>query len=72
MLRVAGLAAGLAVDRLPDDVGVAGVPLRLGDHVHQDLVERDLAAGRPTTAPGPAASRSSSAKVTAACAQAVR
>ena len=26
-----------------DDVGVAGVPMGLGDHVHEDLVQRDLA-----------------------------
>jgi hypothetical protein len=32
-----------AVDELPDDVGLAGVPVGLGDHVHQDLLQRDLA-----------------------------
>src|SRR4051794_32170027 len=28
-----------AVGELPDDVGVPGVPLRLGDHVHEHLVQ---------------------------------
>jgi hypothetical protein len=32
-----------AVDELPDDVGMAGVPMGLGDHVHQDPLQRDLA-----------------------------
>jgi hypothetical protein len=32
-----------AVDELPDDVGVAGVPVGLGDHVREDPLQRDLA-----------------------------
>src|SRR6202022_186622 len=32
-----------AVDELADDVGLPGMPVGLGDHVDQDLVERHLA-----------------------------
>ena len=35
--------AGGAVDELADDVGLPGVPVGLGDHVDQDLVQRHLA-----------------------------
>src|SRR3954454_20591487 len=35
---------GSAVDQLADDVGLARVPVGLGDHVHQDAVQRDLTA----------------------------
>jgi hypothetical protein len=30
------------VDEFPDDIGVAGVPVCLGDHVHQDLMQRHI------------------------------
>jgi DNA-binding MarR family transcriptional regulator/GNAT superfamily N-acetyltransferase len=46
--------SGGAVDELADEVGVPGVPVGLGDHVHQDLVQRDLAVIPP---PGHAADR---------------
>src|SRR4051794_24527523 len=36
--------SGSAVDQLADDVGLARVPVRFGDHVHQDAVQRHLAA----------------------------
>src|SRR5581483_6485704 len=32
-----------AVDELADDVGLPGVPVGLGDHVNQDLVQRHRA-----------------------------
>src|SRR5580658_910924 len=32
------------VDEFPDNVGLPGVPVGLGDHVHQDPVQRDLTA----------------------------
>src|SRR3954447_7192988 len=35
---------GSTVDQLTDDVGLARVPVGLGDHVHQNAVQRDLAA----------------------------
>jgi hypothetical protein len=34
---------GGSVDELPDDVRVPGVPLRFGDHVGEDPVQRDAA-----------------------------
>jgi dipeptidase E len=41
---VARAQADRAVDELADDVGLPGVPVGLGDHVDQDLVQRHLAA----------------------------
>src|SRR6266550_2783770 len=41
---VALTQAGRAVDELADDIGLPGVPVGLGDHVDQDLVQRHLAA----------------------------
>ena len=42
------LEAGGAVDVLTQDVGVAGVPGEVGDHVDEHAVERDVAVrGRP-------------------------
>jgi DNA-binding MarR family transcriptional regulator/GNAT superfamily N-acetyltransferase len=46
-VAVAGPYPGRPVDELADDVGVTGVPVGLGDHVHQDLVQCDLAAPLP-------------------------
>ena len=46
-VAVVGPDPGRPVDELADDVGVTGVPVGLGDHVHQDLVQRDLAAPLP-------------------------
>jgi DNA-binding MarR family transcriptional regulator/GNAT superfamily N-acetyltransferase len=42
-VAVVGPQPGGPVDELPDDVGLTGVPVGLGDHVHQDPVQRDLA-----------------------------
>ena len=41
-VAVVGPQPGRPVDELADDVGLAGVPVGLGDHVHQDPVQRDL------------------------------
>src|SRR5689334_24646696 len=41
---VALTQAGRAVDELADDIGLPGVPVGLGDHVDQDLVQGHLAA----------------------------
>ena len=41
---VARTEADLAVDEAPDDVGVPGVAVGLGDHVHEDPVQRHLVA----------------------------
>jgi DNA-binding MarR family transcriptional regulator/GNAT superfamily N-acetyltransferase len=46
--------SGGAVDELADEVGVPGVPVGLGHHVHQDLVQRDLTVVSP---PGHVANR---------------
>ena len=46
--------SGGTVDELADDVGVPCVPVGLGDHVHEDLVQRDLAVVSP---PGHVADR---------------
>src|SRR5680860_1423213 len=36
---VAVTQPGCSVDELADDVGVTGVPIGLGDHVHEDAVQ---------------------------------
>jgi len=41
---IVGLQPSGPIDEFTDEIGMPGVPVGLGDHVHEDLMERHLSA----------------------------